>query len=133
MNTHPSIYETVTNTILHELEAGTAPWVKPWTTGDPPDLPHNLVSQREYTGVNIMLLWLASLAYGFRSAGWLTFKQATHLGGHVKKGAKGTHIVYASTSIKKVADPKTEEAEEEKIHFLKMVRALQPGADRGAS
>ena len=119
MNTHPSIYETVTATILHELEQGTAPWVKPWTTGDPPDLPHNLVSQRQYSGVNILLLWLASLAYGFRSAGWLTFKQATKLGGHVKKGAKGTHIVYASTFTKKVADPGTDDEEEKKIPFLK--------------
>lgn len=119
MNTPASIYEAVTATILHELEQGTAPWVKPWTTGDPPDMPHNLISQREYTGVNIMLLWLASLEQGFRSAGWLTFKQATGLGGHVKKGAKGTHIVYASTFTKKVIDPKTEAEEEEKIPFLK--------------
>lgn len=119
MNTNPSIYETVTQTILHELEQGTAPWVKPWTTGDPPDLPHNLTSQRQYTGANIMLLWLSSLEQGFHSSGWLTFHQAAELGGHVKRGAKGTHIVYASTFKKKVTNPKTEEEEEAKIPFLK--------------
>jgi antirestriction protein ArdC len=119
MNTHPSIYDTVTDIILHELEEGTAPWVKPWTTGDPQDLPYNLVSQRQYSGVNIMLLWLSSLEQGFRSAGWLTFRQATELGGHVKKGSKGTHIVYASTFTKKVTNPETEEEGEEKIPFLK--------------
>ena len=119
MNTHPSIYDTVTKTILHELEQGTAPWVKPWTTGDPQNLPYNLVSQRQYTGVNIMLLWLSGLEHSFRSCGWLTFRQANALGGHVQKGAKGTHIVYASTAQKKVTDPETGEDTEKKIHFMK--------------
>ena len=37
MKTRDSLYETVTNAILAELEQGVAPWVKPWTA--PPHEP----------------------------------------------------------------------------------------------
>ena len=33
---------------------------------------------------------------GFACPIWLTFKQAKELGGHVKKGQKGSPVVYAS-------------------------------------
>ena len=119
MNAHPSIYDTVTRTILDELARGVAPWVKPWTTGAPAEWPYNLVSQRQYTGVNILLLWLSALEHGFRAAGWLTYGQAAQLGGHIKRGAKGAHIVYASTYRKMVVDPKTGQEEEKERPFLK--------------
>lgn len=119
MTTHPSLYETVTRTILDELSRGVAPWVKPWNAGVPPEWPYNLVSQRHYTGVNILLLWLTALEHGFRSAGWLTYGQAAELGGHIKRGAKGAHIVYASTYRKTVVDPKTGEEKEQPRPFLK--------------
>lgn len=105
-----SVYETVTNRIVEELEQGTVPWVKPWKT----TLPYNAVSQRAYSGVNILLLWYT--AYG--QPAWLTFKQARGLGGYVKKEEKSTHIVYASTYTKKGVDSSGGETEEE-IPFLK--------------
>lgn len=119
MKTRPSIYDTVTQTILEELKQGAAPWVKPWTTGDPVEEPYNVVSQRAYSGINILLLWLATLEHNFRSAGWLTFRQAKELGGTVKRGEKGTHIVYASAVRKTLTDPETGAEEEKKIPFLK--------------
>lgn len=105
-----SVYDTVTNRIVEELERGTVPWVKPWKT----TLPYNAVSEKAYSGVNILLLW--SLPHA--QPAWLTFKQARGFGGYVKKGEKATPIVYASTYKRKAVDASGEEAEEE-IPFLK--------------
>ena len=48
----PSTYEIVTESIIKQLESGVAPWRKPWRTG----MPVNLVSKKEYRGINIFLL-----------------------------------------------------------------------------
>jgi antirestriction protein ArdC len=93
---HVSVYEEVTQKIIEELAQGTAPWVKPWQGGDV-GMPCNATSQRRYNGVNVLLLWGEGFAKGYRHNGRLTFKQARELGGHVKKGSRGCHVVYAST------------------------------------
>lgn len=51
-------YEIVTEYIIKQLESGVAPWRKPWRTVTPA----NLVSKKEYRGINIFLL--ASRGYG---------------------------------------------------------------------
>lgn len=88
------LYEEITNRVIAELESGTVPWVKPWQGGGGATgvMPYNAVSKKEYNGINIMLLWMS----GYASTAWLTYKQATNLGGNVKKGEKGTHICYFS-------------------------------------
>jgi antirestriction protein ArdC len=106
-----SLYEDITNRIIWELEQGTVPWVKPWKTRIPP----NAVSQREYSGVNILLLWYTP----FPESAWLTYRQARELGGYVKRGETATKIVYAATYAKKGVDEDTGEETEEKIPFLK--------------
>lgn len=115
---HASVYEEVTQKIIKELEQGTAPWVKPWQGGDG-GMPYNATSQRRYSGVNVLLLWGAAFAKGYRHQGWLTFKQARALGGHVKKGEHGVHVVYASSVVRKERDETTGEEVEKKIPFLK--------------
>jgi len=37
---------------------------------------------------------------GFTGKSWLTFRQALALGGHVRKGEKGTTVVYAATLLR---------------------------------
>ena len=111
-----SVYETVTNQILEELEKGTAPWVKPWTT----PYPHNAVSQKDYRGVNVFLLLTTAMQKGYRNPAWLTFRQAKDLGGTVRKGEHGTQIVYAASYEKKGDNGREgDDAEPETIHFLK--------------
>ncbi|MGH6645092.1 MAG: ArdC family protein, partial [Bradyrhizobium sp.] len=51
------------------------------------------------SGINILLLWSAAIEQGRPSQRWLTFKQALALGGAVRKGEKGTMVVYADTFI----------------------------------
>ena len=100
--TRPSIYQEVTNKIIHELEQGCIPWVQPWgDSGDGSEcsaaigLPTNAGTKNTYSGINILLLWGALFERGFRSQNWLTYKQARKLGGNVRTGETSTTIVYA--------------------------------------
>ena len=85
------VNEIVTNRILEQLKAGTVPWHKPWAGGF--QMPRNLVSGKEYRGINVWLLTSA----GFASPYWLTYKQAEAKGGNVKKGEKGSLVVLWTT------------------------------------
>lgn len=94
-----SLYDEVTSTIIAELEEGPAPWVRPW--GRSPEspaagLPRNAATHRSYSGINILLLWGAVIEKAYPSQDWLTFRQAHSLGGTVRKGERGTTVVYAN-------------------------------------
>jgi antirestriction protein ArdC len=81
-----NVYEIVTARIIEQLEAGVAPWRKPWTS----KAPANLCSQKEYRGLNVLSL----ASQGYPSRFWLTFNQANKLGGKIAKGSKGSLVVY---------------------------------------
>lgn len=93
---HSSVYSIVTEQILKQLESGVAPWHRPWST----QAPKNLVSGRGYRGINVFLL--ASNGYG--SPYWLTYKQATERGGHVRKGEHGTKVVFWKIGTRETED-----------------------------
>lgn len=88
-----TVYEEITERIIESLEAGVAPWVRPW--GSVRFGQHrNGITDRPYNGINIMLLNLRAMEKGFIDPRWLTFKNAVQLGGHVRKGEKGVGIVF---------------------------------------
>src|SRR5205809_7627290 len=80
------IYETITDKIIEQLEKGVVPWRKTWKTV----LPQNLVSKKEYRGINLILL--NSLL--FENPYFLTFNQARFLGGNVRRGEGGFPVVF---------------------------------------
>src|SRR6266481_2048834 len=82
----PSVYEIVTEKIIKQLESGVAPWRKPWTC----QTPANLLTQKEYRGLNVFTL----ASQGFASRFWLTFNQATKLGGRIRKGEKSSPVLF---------------------------------------
>jgi antirestriction protein ArdC len=98
-----SLYDSVTNRIIAELEEGRLPWVQPWSRsgGASAALPHNAGSGRAYSGINILILWGAVIEAGYTSQGWLTFRQARQAGGNVRKGERGTTVVYADRFVPK--------------------------------
>jgi antirestriction protein ArdC len=119
-----SLYDDITNKIIAELEAGRVPWVQPWGTAAakaPLAMPANAATGRAYSGINVLILWGAVIEHGFPVQSWLTFRQALSLGGHVRKGERGTTVVYADRFIpddeKKRAQETGEEAQA--IPFLK--------------
>ena len=96
----PNVYEIITSRIIQQLEAGTAPWHKPWKARGKSGLPRNLVSGREYRGVNVWTL----LSSGYANPQWLTFRQARQLDGHVRQGETGLPIVYWKFGRREVED-----------------------------
>ena len=91
-----SLYDEVTAQIIAQLEEGVFPWVKPWNAGNAvTGLPRNAISGRQYSGINILILWGAVIDGGYPSQDWLTFRQALAAGGCVRKGEKGRTIFYA--------------------------------------
>lgn len=75
------------------LEQGIVPWKKPWSpcVGIPL---RNAISKRPYRGINTMILGLEQMVHGYTSPEWTTYKAAAAAGGQVRKGEKGTHIVF---------------------------------------
>jgi len=82
------VYQVITDRIIALLEQNVVPWQKPWQGGD--QMPRNLISGREYRGVNVFLLH----ALSYESPYWLTYKQAGELGGHVRKGERSCPVVF---------------------------------------
>src|SRR5262249_52574252 len=97
------IYREVTDQIIAELKNGVRPWVKPWSETPGLNTPANAVTQRPYSGVNILLLW-AARRHGWPQPRFLTYRQALEAGGHVRKGEHGKHIVYVGSSIDKESE-----------------------------
>lgn len=70
------------------LAAGTVPWAQPWIGGA--HVARNLKSKRPYRGINVLLLALSPHAGEW----WVTYKQATALGGQVREGEHGTRVFW---------------------------------------
>jgi antirestriction protein ArdC len=87
------LYAEVSARIVTELERGAAPWVKPWSATAGMNTPCNAATNRPYSGCNVVLLWMARQA-GYRAPRFLTYKQALELGGHVRKGERGTRVYF---------------------------------------
>src|SRR5438270_4435448 len=97
-----NLYNEITDKIITELEAGRVPWVQPWGTTAakaPLAMPKNAATGRQYSGINVLILWGSVIEHGFPVQGWVTFRQALSLGGNVRKGEHGTTVVYADRFI----------------------------------
>lgn len=106
--------QAVTDKILASLEQGVAPWVRPWKA-DAGGMPYNLFSLKPYRGVNVPLLFCNS----FTSTAWMTYKQAQSIGANVRKGEKGSMIVfYKPLEIKDKNDP------DSKGHMIPMLKSF---------
>jgi antirestriction protein ArdC len=63
-------------------------------------------NSKAYRGVNVLMLWAAAMEKGYTSPLWMTYKQAVELKGQVRKGEKGSLVVYADTFTKTGTDEK---------------------------
>ena len=114
------VYTRITDKIIADLEQGVRTWMKPWNAGNTAGrisrpLRHNGVP---YSGINILMLWAEATAQGFGAPIWMTFKQATELNAHVRKGEKGSLVVYANSITRTEQEDNGEETERE-IHYMK--------------
>ena len=114
------VYTRITNKIVADLEQGVRTWMRPWNAVNTAGrimrpLRFNGVP---YSGINILMLWAESVTQGFASPTWMTFRQALELNAHVRKGEKGSLVVYANSVTRTEEDDKGEETERE-IHYMK--------------
>jgi antirestriction protein ArdC len=119
-----NLYDEITDKIIGELEAGRVPWVQPWGTAAARAslaMPKNASTDRPYSGINVLILWGATIEREFTGQSWLTFRQALSLGGHVRKGERGTTVVYADRFVPNDEKRRAAETGEEAqvIPFLK--------------
>jgi antirestriction protein ArdC len=97
MSTKP--FEIITDRILKALDEGTIPWRKPWKCGG---APRNLITGKPYRGLNIFL----TVMQGYESPYWLTYRQAQERGGQIRKGEKGTPVIFWNWQTRQVPDTK---------------------------
>lgn len=128
------IYARVTDKIIADLEKGELTWRMPWSSA-------NLAGQVmfplrwndvAYSGINTIILWATAVEQGFTSPYWMTYKQAESMKAHVKKGEKGTIVVYADkfTKEEQKADGTVEK---QQIPFLKQYVVFNASQIEGLS
>lgn len=97
--------QEITDRVIEALERGTVPWSKPWTAAG--HLPTSITTGKPYRGINVWLLSMAAASAGYGSPLWMTFNQANAHGGTVRKGEKGTTVVF--WKLLKIRDDKAVE------------------------
>lgn len=86
----PTWREEVTADIVRAVEAGTAPWQRPWDPGKVADAPHNPTNGRAYRGGNAIVL----ACRPYRDPRWMTYRQASQAGAQVRRGERGTVVEF---------------------------------------
>lgn len=119
--TRRDIYTRITAKIVSALETGVRPWIRPWNAEHAAGritrpLRHN---GQPYSGINILSLWASATEQGFAAPIWMTYRQATELKAHVRKGEKGSPVVYANSITRTETDSASGTETERDIHFLK--------------
>ena len=87
--------------------------MKPWNAGNTAGritrpLRHN---GQAYSGINVLMLWASAVEQGFSAPTWMTFQQALELKAHVRKGEKGSLVIYTNTVNRTEATDNNEETE----------------------
>lgn len=91
-----NVYQMVTDRIIAALESGTIPWEKPWINTSGTNVAVSHQDGRTYSILNQMMLDIPGE--------WITFKQAEKEGGHIKKGAKSSKVVFFKMMQKERTD-----------------------------
>lgn len=106
----PNVYATITATIVQAIEAGAGAWHMPWHAPEAPMYrPRNVISGLPYKGVNILVLWAEAQTRGYATGLWATYRQWHELGAQVRKGERGTTVLYYKQLPLKAEDAETGE------------------------
>ncbi len=115
--------QALTDRLIEQLEAGVAPWQKPWDALEQLALPYNPTTGKSYRGANSLYLSLVSSAKGYADPRWATYRQAADRDWQVRKGEKGVQIEYWKFSEEKPlkddsGKPLLDESGEPKVTFI---------------
>lgn len=94
MKSQFDVYQTITDQVIAQLEKGdVGTFELPWHNSMANELPRN-IKGTHYRGVNTLLLWLRAATSGYSNPVWGSYKAWAEKGAQVKKGEKGTMIVF---------------------------------------
>ena len=104
------VYESVTKTIITAIERGAGAFVMPWhRTGSDISRPVNVASGATYRGVNVIALWAQAMSAGFQSSHWGTYRQWAALDAQVRRGERGSPILFYKPARAKDQNPDDEQ------------------------
>ena len=83
----------VSGEIIEQIKKGTAPWQKPWKPGEA-QAPENFATGKRYAGGNSLYLMSRQISEGRGDNRWGTYNQIREAGGAVRKGEKGTKVLF---------------------------------------
>jgi antirestriction protein ArdC len=109
------VHQEVTDRIVAAIERGTLPWQCDWLQGG---LPRRATGE-QYRGINLLLLGMVAADRGYASPTWVTFNQAKALGGCVRKGERGSPVVF----FKRLEKTETAADGSEEVRGIPMLRA----------
>ncbi len=120
MTIRTDLYTRVTDAIIADLEKGVRPWFKPWNAEHAAGrITRPLrAGGQPYNGINVLMLWASAMSQNFAAPIWMTFKQAKELNASVRKGSKGSLVVYADR-IRRTETAEDGQESERDIYFMK--------------
>lgn len=93
--TRTDVYRTITDKIVAAIEHGAEAFVMPWHRAGPGIVrPTNAATRAAYQGVNVVALWAEASLAGYGAGHWATYKQWAGLGAQVRRGERGSTIVF---------------------------------------
>lgn len=103
------VYTRITAEIIAAIEAGAGDWRMPWHhDGAAVTRPENFSSHKRYRGVNVLALWAAAQASGYASGLWGTYRQWQAADAQVRKGERGTTVVFWKQAASSADDDRDE-------------------------
>ncbi|WP_421896353.1 ArdC family protein [Marinoscillum sp.] len=114
------IHQDITNQIICLLDqVDLNDYQPPFASLCAQGLPVNPTTKNHYQGINILALWFNQQAREFSSNQWATFKQWKEKGAQVRKGEKGSRVIFYKTLTKSEENDQGKE-EEHKIPMLRL-------------
>ncbi len=119
------VHAEITKAIIAAIENGPGDFQLPWhRPGVCLERPKNAVTGHRYSGVNILALWASGMERRYESGLWASYRQWRELGGQVKKGEKGTVIVFCKELTVEVEDEATGDMNPETRLFARASRVF---------
>ena len=112
------VYQLVTDQIISLLEQGIVPWQRPWNDAG---VPMNLLSKRQYRGINLWLL----LSLNYERNFFLTWEQIKSIGGSVNKGETGQIVVFWKPLQKKAEETEEKQKSVPMLRYYKVFNIAQ--------
>ncbi len=110
-----NVYEAVTAQIVAAIEKGAGSCVMPWHGGIVPvTMPLNALTDMPYHGVNVVSLWAQAATKLYPSGYWASYEQWRKLGAQVRKGERGSVIIFYK-KLDGDEEPEADEADAPRI------------------